>query len=316
MNLSVCIPTYNRQPFLHWTLNRLLRDFDRETDIVVCDNASTDGTRTLVTDGPLAWPGPGEEGEIRYMRQSSNIGAFPNMRAALLLAERDYAVYCGDDDYLIPERVDEAIAYLDAHPEVIAYFAPCMTYNEIEGKPIGPAFRLEAGKTFNRARPMELFNFLVVQHIWPEHAIFRTEAMREALKPRTRAYWAFTDIPYLLAAGDLYFSPEPFYRNIFQHPVGFRQQLGNEQCLTDFEEYRAGLEIMAHDLFVMSGYGEFPVEESRRANLMIGYFLYRRYEAAYRIHKTLGREAEAARMLKRMKICNPFEGPIAATQIQ
>ena len=38
---------------------------------------------------------------------------------------------------------------------------------------------------------MDLFNFIVMQHIWPEHIIYQTPV---PLKQRARAYWAFADL--------------------------------------------------------------------------------------------------------------------------
>ena len=50
--LSICIPTYNREKYLQDTLESIVsQDIFKNTndvDIVISDNASTDGTRELV----------------------------------------------------------------------------------------------------------------------------------------------------------------------------------------------------------------------------------------------------------------------------
>src|SRR5882672_9495319 len=114
--LSICIPTYNRFRFLQWTLARLRSDFV-DAELVVSDNASTDDTGWCMKTANM--------GQDIYLRQDTNIGPFPNMFAALSAATGHYAVYCADDDYLKPAEIARGIAYLDAHPEVAAYCAPC-----------------------------------------------------------------------------------------------------------------------------------------------------------------------------------------------
>ena len=128
LKLSVCIPTYNRYRFLDWTLRRTLREFP-DAEIVVSDNASTDDT-AFILKYDIEF-----EGKVRVIEQTENIGAFPNLRAALLASSGDYCCYLGDDDYLLPERVEQAIAFMEQHPECVAYFAPCELYDEVAQAP-------------------------------------------------------------------------------------------------------------------------------------------------------------------------------------
>src|ERR1700744_4628476 len=100
--LSICIPTYNRVEFLRWTLDKTLADFPG-AKIIVSDNASTDGTIHTSMNG------------IRYIRQATNIGPFPNLRAALLMSNSKYCTYLADDDYLVPEQVQAGIDFLEAN---------------------------------------------------------------------------------------------------------------------------------------------------------------------------------------------------------
>jgi glycosyltransferase involved in cell wall biosynthesis len=284
--LSICIPTHNRAPFLAWGLKRLRADFP-DAEIIVSDNASTDNTSDLKFSA-----------DIRYHRQTENIGAFPNFLAALQLATGQYAIYCGDDDYLLPDRVSRGTAYLDAHPEVAAYCAPCELYLEEEGKPYCNAFKVPEPQTFTADEGKELFNFIIREHVWPEHMIYRAPV---PLSPRTSAYWAFADLPSILATGAIHFAPEPFYRNLLGHPMGHRDKLGDSQFLTHFDEYRAGLQVLAYDLF-----GERLSYAGRRhVTEMIEWFICVRLDLA-RIHRERqGDTAEAEILAKRIAIENP-----------
>jgi glycosyltransferase involved in cell wall biosynthesis len=282
--LSICIPTYNRYPFLQWTLERTERDFP-EAKIIVYDNASTDAT-----SGHLHFGG-------RYIRQSKNIGAFPNMRAALMASHTKYCTYLGDDDYLLPDQVAKGIEYLEANPTVSAYYAPCQLYDEVKQEIAWEAFYVGCNSVFTR--PDALWNFVIQNHVWPEHAIWRRSWLEHMMQPRLRAYWCFVDLANAFAQGPVHFAAAPFYRNITQHPVGPRGKLGDAQCLTDFDQYRAGLENLAYDLF-KEGLKEPGVREA--VNHGIDAFIKIRIQTAHKLLAHNGAFAEAESYAKRLLV--------------
>jgi glycosyltransferase involved in cell wall biosynthesis len=277
-NFSICIPTYNRDPFLRWTLDKTAADFP-DTKVIVSDN----GKSAVVFNGH------------RYIRQASNIGAFPNMRAALLASHTKYCAYLGDDDYLLPDEVQKGIDFLENNPTVLAYFAPCQLYDEVEQKPTWEAFYPAEDETFTRADL--LWNFVMHKHVWPEHAIYRRDRLEEIMQPRTPAYWCFVDLANAALRGPVHFAKTPYYRNLTNHPVGMRQKMGDQQCLTDFDSYRAGLEVLAHDIFQNN---LADLELKKNLNEMIRQFLWSRYEVANRILTANHRLAEADVLKKRM----------------
>lgn len=292
-DLSICIPTYQRPKYLHWTLDRLLKSFPG-SQITVSDNDNPGQELTqlwcLCNDGPVRWP----PDAIDYQGHA-DIGPFPNMYAALSMATRKYAVYCADDDYLLPDEVSRGTSYLDAHPDCAAYCAPCQIWDEVEQTPFWNAWGIDQPTTFTC--PVELWNFIIQKHIWPEHLIYRLPL---PIKPRTRAYWAFADIPDILEAGSIHFAPTPFYRNLLVHPVGERVQLGNVQCLTYFDEYRAGLEVLAFGLF-----GRQPYHGRRKLQESIDSFICSRMDVASRLYARQGQEAEAIMLKKRIAVADP-----------
>jgi hypothetical protein len=305
--LSVCIPTYKREKFLRWTANRLVRDFP-DAHFVIRDNDQTGGLGAnwcLWYDGPVNWP----EISVDYQQNSTNIGAFANMYAALSAAKGKYAVYCADDDYLLPEMVNRGTSYLDSHPECVAYCAPCEIYDEVNQKTFWNAFKVKDERTYTQADAMDLFNFIIQEHIWPEHIIYRTPV---PIKPRTRAYWAFADLVDILNAGSIHFSDRPFYRNVLVHPVGERVQLGNVQCLTHFDEYRGGLEVLAHGLFG----SELPYKARHQINEMISSFICSRMHTAARLYVNQGKTEEAVMLLQRISIANPSRDAVDSTHAQ
>lgn len=282
-NLTICIPTYNRDAFLKWTLDKAIADFPN-AKIVISDDAKT---QVEIPKG------------VRYIRQPQRSGAFPNMRAALLAANTKYCVFLAEDDYLLPEEVQKGIDFLETHPEVLIYYAPCQLYNEITQKADWEAFYVSEDKTFTRAD--ELWNFVMHKHVWPEHAIYRREGLAEIMQPRNGAYWCFVDLANAALRGPVHFAKTPYYRNLTGHPVGTRVKLGDQQCLTDFDSYRWGLEVLAHDIFRQAfAAGEDGLK--KMVNDMIRQFIWSRYEVAVRILNANGRTADAELLRKRMEV--------------
>ena len=293
--LSICIPTYNRSRFLAWTLRKTLADFP-DAEILVSDNDSTDDS------WGLSWA-PSSLARAQWIRQPTNIGAFNNMREVLLASDTKYCCYLGDDDYLLPAEVQKGIDFLEANPNVVAYYAPCQLWDEVEQKSVFEAFYQPDGpQTFShdpRGR-VALWNFVHAHHVWPEHAIYRRSELDAILAKRSAtAYWCFTDLANATTVGEVHFHDKPYYRNITQHPVGQRYKLGDAQCLTDFEVYRTGLELMAFDLF--QGF-PIPPESHRGINDMIRQFIWVRMEVAGRLYRAQGNMQMAEEMHKRCAV--------------
>lgn len=101
--LSICIPTYNRAGYLKECLNSILiavAGYEREIEIVISDNASTDGTGDVIRafQGTHPW--------IRYHRNEKNIGADRNIYAVATMGEGEYIWVIGDDDKIEPEAIE------------------------------------------------------------------------------------------------------------------------------------------------------------------------------------------------------------------
>lgn len=95
--LSICIPTYNREPFLRHLLNSIISQGNvSKVQIAISDNASTDATQEMVAQFENAYP------NIVYYRWSSNQGADRNYLKAVEISSGEYCWLMGSDD-LIPD---------------------------------------------------------------------------------------------------------------------------------------------------------------------------------------------------------------------
>lgn len=110
--VTVGIPTYNRADLLAEAVASALAQDHPAVEVVVSDNASTDGTEALCR-GLAA-----QEPRLRYIRQDENIGATANFKAVLAAARGDYFMWLTDDDLVAPNYVSACVAVLEREPEI------------------------------------------------------------------------------------------------------------------------------------------------------------------------------------------------------
>ncbi|MCB8823450.1 glycosyltransferase family 2 protein [Microvirga rosea] len=242
VKLSICIPTYNRAPFLRKALTYCeAYAFDFPYEIIISDNASTDETTEVVAEFVAkALP-------IRYYRRATNGGGAPNLACAFRESRGEYALYLADDDLLIPDAVQEAVRYLDANPDVTACYAPWYMYDEVQGVDVMPFYSVDQDCKFPRGSFSDMFEFVVGRHVFPEIGIYRSSAWRSILIPYEFCFWAFVYLAHFLDHGSVAFLRRPFYRSVTNSLVAHqRPQAGAEEVMTAWDRYRGGLEYLLH----------------------------------------------------------------------
>ena len=96
--LSICIPTFNRLKYLCELLPTIIAEVaeanrvEARVELLVSDNASTDGTEAYVRGHVHPW--------LVYRRNPTNIGCDRNLLACVAHARGDYVWLLGDDDLL------------------------------------------------------------------------------------------------------------------------------------------------------------------------------------------------------------------------
>lgn len=106
--VTIAIPTYNRCGTLGAAIDSALAQaFDR-FEVLVCDNASIDGTDALLA----GYADP----RLRVVRQPQNIGLVGNWNACLAQARGDLLLVLSDDDGLVPTALQDLTAAFGLAP--------------------------------------------------------------------------------------------------------------------------------------------------------------------------------------------------------
>lgn len=242
IKLSICIPTYNREAYLRNALEHCeTYDFDFPYEIVISDNASTDNTAEVVEEF-IARGLP-----IRLYRRAVNGGPYKNIASSFHHAVGEYSIYLADDDFLIPEGVKAAVAYLDANSDVSACHAPWYLYDEINDRDLTTFYKVDEDTKFGQHDFVEVFQFLFERHIFPEIAIYRSSALRSVWVPRDFCFCFFPYLAHVLDQSGVAFLKQPFYRSVVASKVApDRSQTGNEEVMVAWDKYRGGLEYFLY----------------------------------------------------------------------
>ncbi len=106
--LSVCIPTYNRHDFLMKNLLYFKNHNSSDIEIIISDNASSDGTYEDV----LNFINGNCLSNFRYFRNTENIGPDANFKKALSYSNGTFSYLLGDDDFLKDDFLDIVVPFL------------------------------------------------------------------------------------------------------------------------------------------------------------------------------------------------------------
>jgi glycosyltransferase involved in cell wall biosynthesis len=107
--VSVVIPTRDRRDLLARTLRTVLWQSHRDLEVIVVDEASTDGT----ADAVAAEPDP----RVRLLRHEEPKGVAAARNTGIEHARGELVAFVDDDDLWAPEKLAQQVAALRGRPE-------------------------------------------------------------------------------------------------------------------------------------------------------------------------------------------------------
>lgn len=141
---SVCMATWNGERYVTEQLESILEQIGPDDEVVVVDDASTDGTRDVIRaiDDP----------RIRLIARSHNLGYVKTFEEALRESRGEYLFLSDQDDLWLPGRFDAMMEALEDHDVVASNLTTLGVSATLEG-PFGqPDWRLRSSTSSHRAR--------------------------------------------------------------------------------------------------------------------------------------------------------------------
>ena len=167
--LTIGLPVYNGENYLAESLDALLSQSYTDFELVISDNASTDGTEKICRDYAS------QDSRIRYVRQPHNIGAAPNHNFLVDEARGELFKWAAHDDLFAPDLLARCIETLDANPDAVLAHAYMAIVDEA-GKTIEEYdYRLA---TDSPSAPERFHSLLVTDGGDDFYGVIRTDVLR------------------------------------------------------------------------------------------------------------------------------------------
>ena len=132
MLISFVMPAYNRAFCIERSINSFLRQAAGDTELIVVDDGSSDGTEALVAK---TYATEIAQGRIRFVRTANN-GVCKARNVGLSMARGEWIAYLDSDNEIVPDFIETVKSAIAANPEADAFYAKLefMTSHRIIGR--------------------------------------------------------------------------------------------------------------------------------------------------------------------------------------
>jgi len=185
MKVSIAIPTYNRKEELRRLLNSIKESTFEDYEIIVVDDASTDGTEKMIEE---------EYPYVKYIKHEEPTLVAKSRNDAIEASEGEYIFFIDDDNVVERNTIEELVKFIDFHDEV-GTVAPVTCYYSSPGKV------MYAGSILSRFMRRTIFLYsgfpckslegkVIEVDIFANSYMFRKEAVKKVgLIPWKRIPW-------------------------------------------------------------------------------------------------------------------------------
>jgi alpha-1,3-rhamnosyl/mannosyltransferase len=161
-NVSVCIPTYNRELLLKEALDSVFAQTYRDFEVVIVDDGSTDGTRQMLRRYGY---------KVRYCRQE-NAGDAAARNKLIELARGRYISFLDSDDLLYPDALEKMVGAMPQNAENVVVYGPYAAIDEH-----GDSLRRRRRKLYSGRITKYLFEDILVH---PSGSLFPKRVLVQA----------------------------------------------------------------------------------------------------------------------------------------
>lgn len=177
--ISVALPVYNGERYLGVAIESVLGQTCGDFELIVTDNASTDGTEAIAREYAA------RDARVRYVRNTVNVGAAGNYCRGFERARGRYFRWLAADDYLAPAALEASLRVLEEHADV----AVCTSAADIVDEHGHTLYRYADAQALEQPRALARFRAVMQQDPW---CIALYGLMRRATLQRTALLGPFS----------------------------------------------------------------------------------------------------------------------------
>lgn len=133
--VSIAMATYRGERFLETQVNSILAQSHADLEVVICDDASQDGTYALIES--LA----SKDGRVRPFRNDKTIGLVSNFMKAVTLCRGEYVAFSDQDDVWEPKKIEMLLKLLVGAKQNMLAYSDLEIFDDVTGYTQGSFWR-------------------------------------------------------------------------------------------------------------------------------------------------------------------------------
>jgi glycosyltransferase involved in cell wall biosynthesis len=171
--ISIGMPVYNEEKYIKSALESIIAQNYNDFEIIISDNASTDGTSNICREYAL------KDNRIRYYRNESNIGSANNFNLVFTLSKGEYFMWASGHDTRSKDFLSESILKLSSNDKAVLCYSDAY-WLDTEGNNIGLIHYTFDGSHDDKKRRFKNVLLSVSEYASsPIYGVFRSEALRK-----------------------------------------------------------------------------------------------------------------------------------------
>lgn len=173
--VSILIPVYNREDLVRRAIDSTLRQTYPNIEVIVVDNASTDGTWQTINAYAE------KDQRVQCYRNDRNIGPIGNWRECLRRSRGEYIKILFSDDWLKADAIEEFVTPLSADASIGFAYSPAIFHDGVTEGSV--AYQSQVAETGSVPSIDFLSGTVIGENlpVSPSCALFRREDVETAL---------------------------------------------------------------------------------------------------------------------------------------
>jgi glycosyltransferase involved in cell wall biosynthesis len=200
--LTIGLPVYNGERYVGESLEALLGQSFTDFELVISDNASTDGTADICRRYEK------QDSRLRYFRQPRNVGLAPNHNYVVQQARGELFKWASNDDLYARDLIERCVDALDKDQDVV--LAHSWTAKVDDSGTVTMAFEYPLNTAASRA-PERFRSLLFDNGGDDDYGVIRTEVLRRTAMKESYHHADRTIIAELSLYGRFYQVPDWLY---------------------------------------------------------------------------------------------------------
>lgn len=172
--VTIGMPIYNGENFLRLALDTVTAQTFTDFEVLLCDNASTDGTAGVCREYVA------RDSRFRYLPSETNRGASWNYNRALDMCQSPYLIWLAHDDRWRPTLLEKCVQAMDSNPGVSLVY-PRSVFIDEQNREL---WHFDAGLHLRDPDPVKRFTQFMRRHAAggfygnPAFGLFRVSTLR------------------------------------------------------------------------------------------------------------------------------------------